>query len=103
MAAFAFGVAAVGRLAVCLVQARVTLAAGFDSQAQQIDMRHLQLLALPGFQGAALQGWRVDAGRRRKHHLLAVAQVGAQLIVEESTAAYVALQSKALRFVSIDL
>ena len=66
-------------------------------------MRHLQLLALPGFQGAALQGWGMGEGRGGEHHVLAVAEVGAQLTVEEPAAADVTQQGEAFRAVVIDL
>ena len=99
----AFGLAAVQALARATLQALVALLARLHLEAQQVDVGDAHLVALPGFQGTALQRRRVGEGRGRQHDVLALLQVRAMLAVEQPAATQIALQADAALAVVVDL
>ena len=72
------------------LQALVALSARLDAQAQQVDVRHAEALAIADGQAAGLQQCGVGKGRGGQHHLLAVSEVRARAAVEMPVTADIA-------------
>ena len=78
----AFDLAAIVAFTGMAAQALIALQAWLDPQAEYIHVSDRDFIALPGFQGAALQQGGVGEGRSREHDVLAMLQVVARFAIE---------------------